>query len=221
MMHFTFEGGEQFDEMEEEDEFNEMSALEMSAGRQVSNSVTAEIRHLIREIDDILEEFHKLVEQIANTDKLVHACRDNLDTNNHQFERALHRINILDGGKGSLMKMYERFKKIADQQNNINTDLKDVRDALLCELGKKISHKEYKGGLMGDNSLKINVLHKAIALLQRDVRNEDFATAGSMSTMGSRDRTLSSTMNSMASFLGLGGQRQQRSPDGFKHEAAV
>ena len=88
-------------------------------------------------------------------------------------------------------------------------------------VGKKDGHKEYKGGLMGDNSLKINVLRKAIALLQRDVRNEDFATAGSMSTMGSRDRTLSSTMNSMASFLGLGGQRQQRSPDGFKHEAAV
>ena len=119
------------------------------------------------------------------------------------------------------MKMYEKFKKISDQQSNINTDLKEVRDALLCELGKKDGHKEYKGGLMGDNSLKINVLRKAIALLQRDVRNEDFATAGSMSTMGSRDPTLSSTMNSMASFLGLGGQRQQRSPDGFKHEAAV
>ena len=119
------------------------------------------------------------------------------------------------------MKIYERFKKIADQQNNINTDLKEVRDALLCELGKK-DGQEYKGGLMGDNNLKINVLHKAIALLQRDVRNEDFATSGSTSTLGgSRGRTVSSTMSSMASWVGLGGQRQQQSPDGFKIESAV
>ena len=75
MMHLSFEVGEVIDEMEEEDEFNEMSVQEMLAGRQVSNSVTAEIRHLIREIDDILEELHKLRDQIENTDKLVRYVR--------------------------------------------------------------------------------------------------------------------------------------------------
>ena len=35
MMHLSFEVGEVIDEMEEEDEFNEMSVQEMLAGRQV------------------------------------------------------------------------------------------------------------------------------------------------------------------------------------------
>ena len=113
----------------------------------------------------------------------------------------------------NVREIQENFRSTKQHQHGS----KEVRDASM-RVGKRIIAK-YKGALMGDG-LKINVLRKAIALLQRDVRNEDF-TAGSMSTMGSRDRTLSSTMNSMASFLGLGGQRQQRSPDGFKHEAAV
>lgn len=89
---------------------------------------------------------------------------------------------------------------------------------MICELGHKVNHKEYKGGLMGDNNLKINVLRKAIALLQRDVRNEEFSTSTSTGNSRSRGRTISNTMNSMVSWAGFG---QRQSPDGYKHEAAV
>jgi len=167
--HLMTEGKED-DEDDDDDELNEMISQELAS----RTPLTVVVQQLIHEIEDSLDHLLLLVDQIGRTDKLVHACRDDLENNEHQFKRALHRIEMLGDGKTNLMKIYERFKKVADQQSNINTNLIEVRDALISQLGQKINHKEYKGGLMGDNYLKIQILRKAIALIQQP--DDDIAT---------------------------------------------